>query len=192
MDFYHRYTEDGGYEVVCTRCFLSVGLAPGITVARRLEAQHICPKANSPSEAPAPSGDRHGSIQQELSFQPAQSLRFVARAKETHFALLSLTVILVVYALPTGLEFIATSYLGPWVGTIFLGDLCGCLCLASIFKLRKTSVILYAVLTICEGVFYAGRLLPASAILWITDLVPTIVVMTKIMSLQSPGKWLRE
>jgi hypothetical protein len=53
-------------------------------------------------------------------------------------------------------------------------------------------VILYAVLTICEGVLYAGRLLPASAILWITDLVPTIVVMAKIMSLQSPGKWLRE
>jgi hypothetical protein len=172
MDFYHRYTEDGGYEVICTRCFLTVGLAAGIAIARRLEAQHICPK-DSASDSPTLSGDRPGSIRRELSSLPARSLGFVARAKETHFALLSLAVIVVVYALPTGVEFIATSYLGPWVGTIFLGDFCGCLCLASIFNLRKTGVILYAVLTICEGALFAGRLLPASAILWITDLVPT-------------------
>jgi hypothetical protein len=191
MDYYHRPKQDGSYEVICTRCFLTVGLAAGIEIARTLEAQHICPKANSASVAPL-SGDHPKSVRRRLSPQPARSLRFVARAKETHFALLSLTVIVVVYVLPTGFELIATPHLGPWAGTIFLGDVCGCLCLASVFKLPRTGVILYAVLTICEAVLYAGRLLPASAILWITDLVPTLVVMAKVMSLQSPGRWLKE
>ncbi len=192
MDYHHRYKEDGSYEIICTRCFLTVGLAAGHAVARMLEAQHICPKANSASVAPAPSGDHPEAIPGELSSQPARSLRFVATAKETHFALLFVAVILAFYALPTGLEVIATTYLGPWAGTIFLGDFCGCVCLATIFKLRRTSVILYAVLTIGEAALYASRLLPASALLWITDVVPTIVVMAKIMSLQSPGRWLKE
>lgn len=190
MDYHHRYKEDGSYEIICTRCFLTVGLASGHAVARMLEARHICPKANHLTSTP--SGDHPGAIRRELSSQPARSLRFVATAKETHFALLSVAVILAFYALPTGLEFITTTYLGPWAGTIFLGDFCGCVCLATIFKLRRTSLILYAVLTIGEGALFASRFLPASALLWITDVVPTIVVMAKIMSLQSPGRWLKE
>ncbi len=184
MNYHHRYIKDGSYEIICTRCFLTVGLATGPSAARALESQHLCPKSDSASAVLDTPSRQSGLIRPGLS--AARSLRFVATARETHFALLSLTVIFMFYALPTWMEFVATSYFGPWVGTIFVGDLCGCLCLASVFNLRRTSIILYLALTTCEGVLFASRLLPASALLWITDLVPTMVVMAKIVSLRSP------
>jgi hypothetical protein len=187
MDYYHRYKENGSYEIICTRCFLTVGLAAEEAAARKLEAQHNCPKANSASAAPEFSDDRSRSIRRELSRLATQSLRSVARAKETHLVLLCLTVIIVFYVLPTGLELVATTYLGPWVGTIFLGDFCGCVCLATIFKLRRTSIILYAVLTVGEGALFASHLLSASALLWITDLVPTLVLIATVVRLPAPG-----
>ena len=187
MDYHHRYNEDGSYEIICTRCFLTVGLAGGHAAARKLEALHICPRANSANAAPGFPDNHPDLIPRVLSSQPSRSLRLVATAKETHFALLFLTVIFVFYALPTALEFIATPYLGPWVGIIFCGDFCGCVCLATVFKLRRTSVILYTILTICEGFLYAGHLLPASALLWITDAIPTMVVVAKIVRLHGPG-----
>jgi hypothetical protein len=187
MDYHHRYNKDGSYEIICTRCFLTVGLAGEDVAGRKLEAQHNCPRANFANAAPRLSRNYPRSIRPALSRLPTRGLMFVATAKQARFTLLAIAVIFVFYALPTGLEFIATPYLGPWVGTIFLGDLCGCICLATVFNLRRTSVILYVVLTTCEGVLYAGRLLPGSALLWITDLVPTIVVAAKVVRLHGPG-----
>jgi hypothetical protein len=187
MDYHHRYTGDGSYEIICTRCFLTVGLAAEQSAARTLEAQHNCPKAKPSTAAPEFSANHSRSIRQELSSLATQSLRFAARAKETHPVLLCLTVTFVFYVLPTALEFVASTYLGPWVGIIFLGDFCGCVCLATIFKLRRTSIILYSVLTICEGALFASSLLSASALLWITDLVPTFVLMATIVRLPAPG-----
>jgi len=187
MNYHHRYNKDGSCEIICTRCFLTVGLAAEQGAAQKLEAQHNCPRANSASAAPEFSANHSRSIRQELSRLATQSLRFVATAKETHLALLCLSVIFVFYVLPTGLELVATTYLGPWVGIIFLGDFCGCVCLATIFKLRRTSIILYAFLTIAEGALFASHLLSACALLWITDLVPTLVLVATIVCLPAPG-----
>ena len=187
MDYHHRYNDDGSYEIICTRCFLTVGLAGEDVAGRKLEAQHNCPRANFASAAPRLSGNHPRSIRPALSRPPTRGLMFVARAKETRFTLLAVAAIFVFYALPTGLEFMATPYLGPWAGNIFLGDLCGCICLATVFRLRRTSVILYVVLTTCEGVLFAGRLLSASSLLWITDVVPTIFVVAKVVRLHGPG-----
>jgi hypothetical protein len=187
MKFHHRYNQDGSYEIICTRCFLTVGLAAEEAAARKLEARHNCPRANSASAAPEFPDNHSRSIRRELSRLATQSLSFVATAKETHLVLLCLTVIFVFYVLPTGLEFVASTYLGSWVGIIFLGDFCGCVCLAAIFKLRRTSIILYAVLTIFEGALFASHLLSASALLWITDSVPTLVLMAIIVRLPASG-----
>jgi hypothetical protein len=187
MNYHHRYNQDGSYEIICTRCFLTVGLAAEEAAARKLEAQHNCPKANLATAAPEFSDNHPRLIPRELSRLATQSLRFVGTAKETHLVLLCLTVIFVFYVLPTGLEFVASTYLGPWVGIIFLGDFCACVCLATVFKLRRASITLYAVLTIFEGALFASHLLSASALLWITDSVPTLVLMATIVRLPASG-----
>ncbi len=50
------------------------------------------------------------------------------------------------------------------------------MCLIAVFKMRRAGLFLYLFLTACESGLYAFHIVAASALLWIVDLVPTLVV----------------
>jgi hypothetical protein len=43
MNYHYRYDHEGNCEIVCTRCFMTIGQARGLASVRGIEAQHQCP-----------------------------------------------------------------------------------------------------------------------------------------------------
>jgi hypothetical protein len=105
--------------------------------------------------------------------------RFIQQtsAHATYIPFAYVTIVFFAYALPTAVEFIATQHFNPWIASILPGDIVGCLCLAAIFKLRRTAVLLYLTLTVLEALFFQLDLVSAHALIWIVDLVPTLVLL---------------
>lgn len=175
MEFFYRSVEGGRCEVVCTRCFLTVGSASHIDEIRRLEDLHLCPRQiNAGQRAlqksqPSPIPDSNG--------QPASA----HHVSSTQKILLVVVAALVLYVLPTAFEFAALPEWSPWVATVLPGDLLGCACLIFIFRRVKAGIALYIGLTAFEALIYLTGLAPAHFIPWFTDLVPTIVVMTMLL-----------
>ena len=58
---------------------------------------------------------------------------------------------LVLYALPTVLEFAALRRWNPWFSVILPGDLAGCACLCLVFGKVKQGISLYCLLTAIEA-----------------------------------------
>ena len=163
MDYYRRFSQDGACEVICTRCFLTVGQATELDAVRELEAHHVC------LEEAEESASRH----------------------ETHWAdrlkmamILSLVVFLL-YVGPTTIEFSASRTMNPWLSVILFGDFTGCAWLFAFFRFRKAAVLLYISLTALEALLYACHIVPASALSWIVDVVPTLAVVAVILKTQT-------
>jgi uncharacterized membrane protein YgdD (TMEM256/DUF423 family) len=173
MNYHRRYHEDGSCEVICTRCFLTLGLAKQHRAAQEIETQHVCGRTTG----------------KELSRIHANAERLVfvipGRLRQLNIALLLLIVGVVLYALPTMVELAAAEHVSPWVATVLFGDFTGCACLAAVFKMRRTGLLFYLLLTGCEGALYASHTLSANALVWLVDLVPTLVVAGKIARLRS-------
>jgi hypothetical protein len=173
MNYHRRYHRDGSCEVICTRCFLTLGLAKHHRAAQEIEMQHVCKRTT-------------GVALSKIYANPGRPVSFLSGGLwQLNIVLLFLTVAVALYLLPTVAEFAAEKYVSPWVATILFGDLAGCVCLAAVFNMRRTGLLLYVFLTGCEGALYASHALSPNALTWLVDVVPTLVVAGKIARLRS-------
>jgi hypothetical protein len=178
MNYYRRDNGDGTCEVICARCFLTLGtVGPG--AARELEALHLC-HAVSPhglTSDPRLNPDRADKKNSASASFAARPFSFDTPAHATFIPFAYVSIIFFAYALPTAVEFVATQHFNGWVACILPGDVVGCFCLAAIFKLRRTAVLLYLTLSVLEGLLFQLHLVSAHALVWIVDLVPTMVLL---------------
>lgn len=183
MNYHHRYSADDTYEVICTRCFSTVGVVKGSAAAKEIESRHMCAAEVSQARFSGMVSPDSSSVGAAVSKQNWQKriLEFSARLEEWHITLLLLSVALVFYFLPSTLESLVIRYWGVWWTCIVLGDLLGCFGMAAIWGLRRISIALYLLLTSFEGYLYTTHLASAGALIWITDLVPTVVILSMIM-----------
>lgn len=174
MEFFYRSLPGGRCEVVCTRCFLTLGSAGEIDEIRCLEDLHHCTR-----QTPAISGrsvppQRRPQLVSVSAPRPLESSSM--EISPLRKLLLLVAVCLVLYVLPTAFEFSVLPDWNPWFATILPGDLLGCLCLATVFRRFKMGVVLYGVLTIFESLIYVTGIAPVRLIPWFTDLLPTLAV----------------
>jgi len=177
MDFFYRTLQDGRCEVVCTRCFLTIGTAAEAEAIWALEDNHSCTGA----AFAMPSAQRTSSLADlpvpVPTRQVAPHKAFTRKASGLRTALLALCATIALYALPTLFEFAAMRRWNPWLAVMLPGDLAGCLCLILVFRRVRTGITLYLLLTFLEGTLYALHILPLSSIVWIVDLIPTLLVI---------------
>lgn len=198
MNYHHRYSADNTCEIICTRCFSTIGVVKEPAAAREIEAQHACgSKAGQSCEI----GTTFFFVQAvpPVSNVPpswwnwrGKVLDFWARLEEWHVSLLLVFVALFFYVLPTTIEFWATRYWGAWLGSVFLGDILGCIGMAIILHMRRTAVVFYLLLTSVEAYLYTTHLIPANVLIWLVDLIPTLIILSVIVcqhsvSLRRPG-----
>jgi hypothetical protein len=175
MDYYRRYRQDGSCEIICVSCFTTIGIAENSSMARGLEAEHSChQKAGEKPSPPLPPTLHLPSaiMNAEKATPPWPSL---ALGWEPQFFGIAMVVIFL-YFLPTAIERIAMDHANIWVSCILPGDLAGCLYLATALNKPRFAISLYLLLTILEGYLYIHHLLPARALFWVVDIVPTLVV----------------
>lgn len=163
MDYYRRFSQDGACEVICTRCFLTVGQATELDAIRKLEDHHVC------VEKARASGSQGES-------------RWADGLKMTMILCL---VLFLLYIAPTAIEFSASKTINPWLSIILFGDFTGCAWLFAFFRLRKTAALLYVPLTALEALLYAYHIVPINALPWIVDIVPTLAVIAVILKTQA-------
>jgi len=87
----------------------------------------------------------------------------------------------VFYALPTLLEFAIIRHSNLWLAGILVGDLSGCIGIFVILKKRKLAVLLYLALTALEFWLYSTRILSAHTLVYLMDLVPTVIVASAML-----------
>lgn len=181
MNYYHWYEKDGTCKIICTRCFLTVGVARGYADLKRIEAVHECSRAT---------------IRNNVLTMPARQdvrSRFLALARtrgkdlpglqNRNILAVFLEIVLLFYLFPTIIELVASQHLNAWLAIILPGDIFGCLCLVVLFKMYRTGIALYLSLTVCESCLYMYNLVPGSLLVWLVDAVPTIVVTAVIFRL---------
>lgn len=99
--------------------------------------------------------------------------------------LLFLATVGLLYALPTILELIAAHRAMPTMDIIVFGDLTGCVCLAILFGMPLTGVVLYLLLAAVEGFLCFAGILSASTLAWFTDLLPMVIAVRRIAVLRA-------
>lgn len=183
MNFYYLYDESGNYEVICTRCFTSMGIANGLNAARRIQAIHVCGR----TAQVIPIG-RDGRRPSKSIMSPVERLFGPSgKLRNLNTSILFLAVVFLLYAVPTILEVAATKHLNPWLAVVLPGDVVGCACLITVFKMPRTGLILYMVLTICEAALYGLHMVAARELIWVVDLVPTVTAACLIMLVRIPN-----
>src|SRR5215469_2045902 len=184
MNFYYRTLSDGRCEVVCTHCFLTVGVAWGTDRIRQIENSHTC-LAKSPSVSKPSPGLNSGP--QLVAVPPAfPAVKDTSNSRVVRNAGLLCVVAALLYVVPKLLEFNALHKWNPWISVVVPGDLAGCLCLAIVFRKIKAGVLLYCLLTGAEACLFWLRVTPNDILPWIADLVPTLVI--SMMVLGSAGR----
>jgi len=173
MNFYYRSLQEGRCEIVCTRCFRTVGAAGDIHEIRQLQDCHACAVKRDAVPVP-PLADSRDLL--------PTSLRIISRLKEPkgpNYLLLSVAALLL-YVVPTLFEFTVLRNWNPWIAVVLPGDLAGCFCLAVVFRKVRIGIALYCVMTMIEAGFYWLHVTPPGILPWVTDLVPTVVVFAII------------
>ena len=189
MYYHRRFSEDGKCEIICIGCFRTLGIANSIVAAKEIEAHHVCAcAANRNHQMPAGqlsgNGPATGRPTAPLNFAKP-SFGTLAMAQKLSLPFMIAAVGLLIYALPTLLEWIAFHHVNPWFAVIFPGDLTGCVFLAVVFKMPRTGALLYVLLTAFETFLYSSHLVSAEALIWIVDLAPTLMVVGAIARLRS-------
>lgn len=191
MNCYLIYSKDGTCEVVCTRCFLKLGTAEGLDAARELDALHVCPGKAARDELARMFSQHDSSAIWSMSIKSRIRRIFrqwsTLQVRDILIALVS--VVSLLYVLPTVVELVAAHSLSPWLAIILPGDVVGCAWLIFGFKMQKTGLILYVLLTVCESCLYAFHVVSANALVWIVDLVPTLVVAGMTLRLRMASKF---
>lgn len=183
MNYYRRYDRDGACEVICIRCFLTVGTAKGLATIREMEALHICGgKAVQERQTATLAG---GSFAKRPSAFPRNEVERLfgpsGKLRTLNLSVLFLSVVTLLYVVPTMAELLAAQRLNPWFSVILPGDMVGCAWLIAVFKMRRTGLILYLLLTACEASLYTFHIVTANALPWIVDVVPTLTVVAIIL-----------
>lgn len=192
MNFYYRSLPDGRREVVCTRCFLTIGAAADMDETRQIEGAHQCVAARNPAmRPPAPpvgpvKPDAHRRI--PFSIDSLLSATNGIHARRTvRSVLLMAAAAVFLYVLPNQFEFMALRHWNPYVSSVLPGDMLGCAFLCIFFRKVKAGVSLYCALTAFEASFLGLHIMPLSVLPWFTDLVPTVVVSAMVLRIGSGG-----
>jgi hypothetical protein len=176
MNCYLLHKKDGTCEVICTRCFVKLGAADRTDAVREMEALHVCDRTVAPKHLPSIVPIRGSS---DTLLTPSQIHRlfdsYGARPTPNLWTALLLIVSLL-YVLPTVIEVLAARHLNPWLAIILPGDIAGCAWLFGVFKMQRTGLILYLLLTACEACLYVSNIVSVDSLIWIADLVPTVIV----------------
>jgi len=183
MYYHRRYLEDGSCEVICVRCFQTLGTAEGIAATRHLEAAHVCKVLAFPN---APCRDRSENASHLVpTIKGGQLSSYSKQILGLPVPLLLLVAPLLLYGLPTALEFLLQHFTGPWLAGILLGDLTACICLYAVFGMRRTGMVLYLVLAITKICLFAAQAIPANVLLWMVDSIPALLVLVKIARMRT-------
>jgi hypothetical protein len=183
MNYFRRYDKDGNCEVICTRCFLTLGVASELAAVREIEALHTCGRMTD-HERFARMLDNEDSFSRQSTMILNRVERLFGKSGklgDLDLSIIFFSVVVLLYVLPTALELAAVQHLNPWLAVIFPGDLIGCAWLVAIFKLRRTGWFLYLTLTACESCLYVSHFMTANALVWVVDLVPTLAVLGMIL-----------
>jgi hypothetical protein len=190
MNYYYLYDENGACEVICTRCFATLGIADGLSDAKKLQALHTCGRNNDRDEPKTIPIDR--GLSRPSASRPNQVERLFGTSGTLHNlnnSILFFAVVALLYALPTVLELLATKHFNPWFAVILPGDVIGCACLITVFRMPKTGLALYLLLTICETTLYESKVVAARDLLWIVDSVPTLIAVVLILRARMPSRF---
>lgn len=190
MDYYRRYNPDGSCIIICTHCFATLGAATGADQIAALECRHVCGEAVAPRVPPepisappvsAPPGDSKQIRKSGVagSILPALLDKFSPRSR-------FLLAAFFLYGLPTVAEMALRHRFSPWIIIIAFGDLTGSLCLALLLRMPLAALLLYAGLTLSEACMYLSGFVRVHTLVWIVDLVPTLIVAFMLARLRSP------
>jgi hypothetical protein len=168
MQFYRRFYEDGSCRVICLNCYEMLGTGLDREAVGRLESEHICREWTKAGEE---SGSRIHLVDATRAENPGP------RPARVQMWLLLPAIALLCYGVPTALELLATVHLNTWLAVILPGDLAGCAVLAGLAKMPRTGVLLYLGLTACECCLHITHAMRGTTMVWLADLVPTLVVM---------------
>jgi hypothetical protein len=164
MDHYYRYLKDGQCEVVCTRCFETIGIGFVISEARRMAASHLCK-----SEAVSLASADESHLASRLSFQFFKVLAL-------HKYQWLLLVVICFYCIPTIFEVVLLRLPGMGLANILIGDLTGCLGIFFFLRQRTLAVLLYVALSASELYLYSSRIVPTPMLVGFMDAVPTLII----------------
>jgi len=173
MDYHYRFLADGRCEILCTRCFSTIGEATTPGLARVQADLHLCPLAPGPGITMRPSteGQKEAVRAQFLTHGlpgiPAPVLLVLA--------------ISVCYLLPTVLEWTILHYSSGWTGAVLIGDLCGCVGIFVLLRRKRLAVVLYVALTAVEYWLCAAQVVSTQMLLGLMDLVPTAILAGAIV-----------
>ncbi len=67
------------------------------------------------------------------------------------------------------------AHLNPWISCVALGDLFGCWVLF-LLGFRKMAFTIYLSSSVLEGVMLLGGILPVQRLIWVTNLIPAVVL----------------
>jgi hypothetical protein len=192
MNFYYRLLPDGRCEVVCTRCFLTIGAALEIEEIRRVESSHQCVPVRILAVRPAAPPASRPTLDAQRRL-PASFRSLLATTSESgttrrvRNGLLLLGTALFLYIMPNQFEFLALRHWNPWVSSVLPGDLLGCAVLCIAFRKVKAGVFLYCLLTTLEACALGLHIMPLSVLPWFTDLIPTLVVAVMVLRTAKDG-----
>lgn len=176
MNYYYSSNEDGSFKVICTRCFITVGTVQRFESVKRLESAHRCSsKEENGTTRVYSEGDKRHTLRQRHFLEVVSTVRY-------HYLLIS--TLLLLFAFPTLCELILFRYPNLNYPCILFGDLTGCAFLFVFLQMRRTAVILYLLLTVFESCLLASRIVPTIDILWIMDVVPTLIAVQRITKLK--------
>lgn len=176
MNYYLLYRKDGTCEVICTRCFAKLGVAGQSDALREMEALHVCDRAVAPKHLHSIVPIRGSSDTLLDTDQIRRILDSYGTRPAPNLWIALLSIISLLYVLPMVIKLLATRHLNPWLAIILPGDIAGCAWLFGVFKMQKTALILYLLLTACETCLYVSNIVSVDSLIWIADLIPTLIV----------------
>lgn len=179
MNFYRRYRADDRCVIICLRCFETVGTV-AVSAAADAERRHVCGLEIT-------SSDSNSAPPSSIAVWSACLAAFACSLRRRYVAVLFLALAVLLYAVPTAIEAAALGHVGPWLAVIGFGDVVGCMCLA-LLQTPFSAFILYIALTCCETILYTTGAVSAPRLVWMVDLVPTIVVALTIVRLRSTAR----
>lgn len=176
MKYYLLYRNNGTCDVICTRCFVKLGVAGQSDALREMEALHVCDRAAAPKHLSSIAPIRGSSNGLLDTDQIRRILGSYGERGVPNLWMALLLIVSLLYLVPTVIEILAARHLNPWLAVIFPGDIAGCAWLFGALKMQRTALILYLLLTACESCLYLSNMVSDNALIWIVDLVPTLVV----------------
>lgn len=176
MDFYIHARKDRIYDLICTHCFAVVA-STNDPASIRVPETHQCIR---PVHVSASISTETNRSQDQGGLNKPGAPGLLPFARPSAFLIAAA---LLLYGLPTVLEFLLIRQVNPELVVVVVGDLFGCAFIAIFFKKVWLGIALYALMSGIEASAYGLHLLPRGTLPWIADAVPTLVVLGLIQKL---------